>query len=190
MITGAFRHSAWIQADRSWVENNRIYYPGTEGITLGGGVDDPNDEDDNKGTDTQVSGGLIKGNRILSSRRSGIVSAPPLLPDHYNTDLSVIGNTVHDHQSGDAMRIEYLASSRVSDNVMEGTGLRLYPFGADWRIYEENPRGLYIAHSHGVTGTGNQLSDPRIPCGSSEGRGRRAPERQQSAAVRCCEGSA
>lgn len=164
-ISGAFRNSAWIQADRSWVEGNTIRYAGTDGIALGGGGG-PNYV---AGTDTQVLVGLIRNNTILSPRQAGIVSRPLLdddtTADHYNRYITLAGNTVRDHQSNEAVLLDSLAHSEVSGNKVESTGVALYPSG-DWRIYSypADEYGFRLINSQDITGSGNEVTDPRISC--------------------------
>ncbi len=161
-ITGAFRNSVWIQGDRGWIEGNTITYPGTDGLALGGaGVD--------SAANAQVSIGLIKNNLILSPRRSGIVSRPPFsssLPDPVNEYITLTGNTVRDHQSNEGILLEALEDSVVSGNKVEGTGAPLYPSSSPWRLYSDPllQKGFHVADSANVSGSGNEVTDPRIAC--------------------------
>lgn len=162
MITGAFRNSAWIQSDRSWVEGNTISYGGTDGISIGGTGRNA------QGTHaTQLNHGLISDNQIIAPRTSGIISVPrssALDPDpetgDYNQNIAIIGNTIRDHQSNEAMRLDYLKDSEVSNNAVESTGI--FP----WRIYsaETSRIGIHVLHSQDVVGAWNEVRDPRIAC--------------------------
>ena len=163
-ITGAFRNSAWIQADRSWVQGNTISYAGTDGIALGGSGIDTEPE-----TDTQVEIGLIKDNTIISPRGAGIVSRPPGedAPDPANRSITLTGNTVRDHQSDEAVLLDFLEDSVVSGNKVESTGVSLYPFNSAWRLYSDPDLqiGIHVAaDSEDVSGSGNEVTDPRIAC--------------------------
>lgn len=156
-ITGAFRNSVWLNSDRVWIEGNVIRHAGTDGIGLGGaGIDTE------VGEDTQVTVGLIKNNTILSPRRSGIVSRPPLAtsPEQKNRHIALIGNTVRDHQSDEAVLLEHLEESEVSGNKIESTG------DSVWRVYSDPAlqMGFHVALSDDVVGTGNEVTDPRIAC--------------------------
>ncbi len=163
-ITGAFRNSAWIQDDRSWVEGNTISHAGTDAIALGGsGIDSE------YGDDTQVDVALIKNNTILSPRQAGIVSRPPGdgAPVSNNQYVTVTGNTVRDHQSDEALLLDYLADSTVSNNKVESTGVLLYPFNAAWRLYSDPALqiGIHVEDdAEDLSGTGNEVTDPRILC--------------------------
>lgn len=164
-ITGAYRNSAWIQADRSWIEGNTISDAGTDGIALGGGEG----ENHEAGTDTQVRIGLIKNNTIISPRRSGIVSRPLLDEttdkDYYNRHITLVGNTVRDHQMDQAVLLDFLAESEVSGNTVESTGISIHPSGA-WRLSSDpaHQKGFEITNSLDVSGSGNLVTDSRIPC--------------------------
>lgn len=161
-VTGAFRNSAWIQADRSWIEGNTIAHAGTDGIALGGaGIEST--------VNAQVSVGLIKDNEIISPRRAGIVSRPPFsvaLPDAENQHITLTGNTVRDHQSNEAILLEYLTDSVVSGNKVESTGIARYPFNSPWRLYSDPAlqMGFHVASSQDAGGAGNEVTDPRIAC--------------------------
>lgn len=158
-ITGAYRNSAWIQSDRSWVEGNLIRYAGTDGIALGGAASEGDPE-----PDTQVQVGLIKSNTVLLPRQRGIVSRHPGAgaSDPYNRSITLAGNTVRDHQSDEAVLLDYLMESVVTGTKVESTGV-----SPVWRIYS-NPNlqmGIHVAaNSELVSGTGNKVTDPRIEC--------------------------
>jgi len=152
----AFRHSIWVQSDRTWIEGNVVKYAAGPAITLGAyGL--------NSDQATLVNVGLVRSNLSIEAN-SGCVTAAtsPQKPDSatgkYNQFITVVENVAVDDHGGYGFSLSCLKDSIVSSNRVENAK------ETGWRVYSEEEKhgGFFFDNCCNVQGSGNSVTDQRI----------------------------
>jgi len=158
-VTGAFRNSCWVHTDRSWITGNTIAYAGNVGINISG-------QSQSASECRMMDVGLIENNQIIHPAWRGIMSrttldqgntAPDPVTGYYSQYLTIINNTITDHQKDEGMFLTYLKDCTVSNNTIENTS-------SAWSVYTDPALqiGIYSANAINVSGIGNIVTDTRI----------------------------
>jgi hypothetical protein len=156
-IDTAFRHSIWVQTDRSWIEGNYVENAGVSSMRLG-----PNGPPEEGTNGHLLVSALIKANVMVNGRGTGIVSFGSDYPDIHtgyavNEHIQIVSNVVIDLQSDEAFLLEDLKDSVVEGNVIRSTR-------TGWRIYHDESKsiGYYFTNAVNVAGNNNWADDLRI----------------------------
>ncbi|MEP4534696.1 MAG: right-handed parallel beta-helix repeat-containing protein [Cyclobacteriaceae bacterium] len=158
-LVGAFRNSVWVQADRTWVAENRISYAGKSGVHIGYAPSVP-------GTLPDVV--LVEKNWIYQPNWNGIEADTDIEnPDFetgsiYSENLVIRDNHIINNLRNEAIHLDYVKNVVVENNLISNTD-------TTWSVYSDEALqlGIHIQNSENVTGEGNIFLDIRMKSGDS-----------------------
>ncbi|MEP1893905.1 MAG: right-handed parallel beta-helix repeat-containing protein, partial [Cyclobacteriaceae bacterium] len=158
-LTGAFRNSVWVQADRTWIAENRISYAGKSGVHIGYAPSTP-------GTLPDVV--LVEKNWIFQSNWNSIEADTDIEnPDFetgsiYSENLVIRDNHIINNLRNEAIHLDYVKNVVVENNLITNTD-------SIWSVYSEEAfqLGIHVQNSENVTGEGNVFLDTRMKSGDS-----------------------